>query len=56
MKKVIKLTIKDVENVVKKVIKESEHNDTEYILAKGDDGYMYIMNPDTGEVVGRKPL
>lgn len=56
MKKIVKLTIEDVEKVVKKVIKESEENDTEYILAKGDDGFMYVMNPDTGEIIGRKPL
>ena len=59
MKKLVKLTIEDIEKVVHKVIQEQmeqQENGTPYILAKGDDGYMYVMNPETGEIIGRKPL
>ena len=56
MKKVVKLSIEDIEKVVHKVIQEQQEEGTPYILAKGNDGFMYVMNPDTGEVIGRKPL
>lgn len=62
MKKTIKLTENDINNLVKRVINEQEmmnkeaSGEADYVLAKGDDGFMYVMKISTGEILGRKPL
>jgi hypothetical protein len=70
MTKIVKLKIKDIENIVKKTINESEFNDTNdniqpedlknrsskktMVIGKGEDGKIYAIDSETGDILGMK--
>jgi hypothetical protein len=64
MGKIVKLNITDIENIVKKTIKESEEFETQnndepefkktMVIGKGDDGKIYAIDSESGEILGVK--
>jgi hypothetical protein len=68
MSKIIKLNIKDIKNIVNKTINESEIEDFDgdnsfntqnnsrrtMIVGKGEDGKIYVVDSETGEILGLK--
>jgi hypothetical protein len=68
MGKIIKLNIKDIENIVKRTINESEIEDFDsdnsfntqnnsrgtMIIGKGEDGKIYAIDSETGKILGVK--
>lgn len=64
MSKVIKLKQSDIENIVSSLISEQEDTETNInptkkgkeglIIGKGEDGKIYVINGETGEIVGVK--
>lgn len=69
MNKIVKLNIKDIENIVKKTLNESEMDDFDMdsdskiinkdprktmVIGKGDDGKIYAIDSVSGEILGVK--
>jgi hypothetical protein len=67
MRKIVKLKLEDIENIVKKTINESEFEDSpetnDYenmgpkktmLIGKGEDGRIYAIDSETGDILGVK--
>lgn len=65
MAKIVKLNIKDIENIVKKTINESELDNFDttpekfdsrktMVIGKGEDGKIYAIDSESGEILGVK--
>jgi hypothetical protein len=66
MGKVIKLNLKDIENILLKTLNESEMESTNdvseesnderntMVIGKGEDGKIYAVDSKTGEILGIK--
>jgi hypothetical protein len=67
MTKIVKLKLEDIENIVKKTINESEFNDNiqpddfentgskkTMVIGKGEDGKIYAIDSETGDILGMK--
>lgn len=67
MGKIVKLKLKDIENIVKKTINESEFDSESeessgtdmgpkktMLIGKGEDGKIYAIDSETGDILGIK--
>jgi hypothetical protein len=62
-KNIVKLSLKDIENIVERTINESMNeddslegfsSDRNIMIAKDENGKIYVMDVETGDILGTK--
>jgi|APGre2960657373_1045057.scaffolds.fasta_scaffold01491_11 hypothetical protein len=62
-KNIVKLSLKDIENIVERTINESMNeddslegvsSDRNIMIGKDEDGKIYVMDVETGDILGTK--
>jgi hypothetical protein len=62
-KNIVKLSLKDIENIVERTINESMNeddslegvsSDRNIMIGKDKDGNIYVMDVETGDILGTK--